>query len=89
MFNTEEQIAGSLNFSVLPYLIDPAFGDTTVPTGWGNTLHTQAHADFISLFPAPYGGSAVASLNDIAVNPETNAWWQFSNFQLHYIANQL
>lgn len=89
MLYAEGVQAGSLNFSGLPYWIDPAYGDITVPTGWGNTLHTQAHADFISLFPAPYGGSGVANLNDVALNPETAAWWQFSNFQLHYIANQI
>jgi hypothetical protein len=39
------------------------------------------------LFPASYGGSGVANLNDIALTPENSAWWQFSNFQLHYDAN--
>ena len=76
----------STNFSTLPYLIEPNFGDTAVPAGWGNTLHTQAHQDYITLFPVPYGGSGPASLNDVALTPEPSAWWQFSNFQLHYIA---
>ena len=77
----------SANFSVIPYLIDPAFGDTAVPAGWGNTLHTQAHQDYISLFPAPYGGSGPTNLNDVALTPEQSPWWQFSNFQLHYVTN--
>jgi hypothetical protein len=77
----------STNFSVLPYLIDPSFADTSVPAGWGNTLHAQAHADYIGLFPPPYGGSGLTSLNDVALAPEPSPWWQFSNFQLHYIAN--
>lgn len=75
-------------FSGLPYYLDPAYGDTAVPAGWGNSLHAQAHADFISLFPAPYGGSGVASLNDVSLYSEAQAWWQFSNFQLHYVADQ-
>lgn len=89
MLITEAGAGASLNFSVFPYLIDPSFGDTEVQAGWSNTLHAQAHSDFIGLFPAPFGGSGVASLNDVALNPETSAWWQFSNFQLHYVANQL
>ena len=84
MFTSE---AGSTNFSGLPYFIDPAYGDTAVPAGWGNTLHTQAHQDYISLFSAPYGGSDPANLNDLALTPEQSPWWQFSNFQLHYITN--
>ena len=88
MLITEAQQLSSLNFSGIPYWIDPAYGDTAVPTGWENTLHAQAHADFIGLFPAAYGGSGVASLNDVSLYPEPDAWWQFSNFQLHYIANQ-
>jgi hypothetical protein len=88
MFITEGEKSGSLNFSGIPYWIDPPIGDTAVPAGWGNTLHAQAHADFISLFPSPYGGSAIARLNDISLFPEPDAWWQFSNFQLHYVANQ-
>ena len=88
MFLTDAQRAGSLNFSSTPYWIDPSLGDTAVPAGWGNTLHAKAHADFIGLSPAPYGGSAIASLNDIALRPEAETWEQFSNFQLHFIANQ-
>lgn len=79
----------SLKFSGLPYYLDPAFGDTAIPAGWGNSLHAQAHADFISLFPTAYGGSGVESLNDISLYPEPDAWWQFSNFQLHYVADQV
>lgn len=75
-------------FSALPYLLDPNYGDRNIPAGWANTLHTQAHADFIGLFPAPYGNSPVG-LNDIALRSEPDAWWQFSNHQLHYIANQV
>jgi hypothetical protein len=77
------------NFSGAPYWIDPAYGDAGVPAGWENSLHTQAHADFISLFPAPYGGSGVVDLNDISLRPAPDQWWQFSNWQLHYIANQV
>ena len=83
------QGASAVSFSALPYFLDPAYGDEQVPAGWGNTLHTQAHADFISLFPAPYGGSGMANLNDVALTPEADPWWQFSNFQLHFIANQV
>ena len=88
MFLTEAQKLSSLNFSSTPYWLDPSYNDTAVPAGWGNTLHAQAHADFIGLFPAAYGGSAIASLNDIALRPEAETWASFSNFQLHYIANQ-
>ena len=80
--------AEASNFSGLPYYIDPAYGDTAVPAGWENSLHAQAHGDFISLFPAPYGGSGVASLNDVSLYSEAQAWWQFTNFQLHYTADQ-
>lgn len=89
MLITTAQKGASLNFSGIPYWIDPAYSDSAVPAGWGNSLHAQAHADFISLFPAPYGGSGVASLNDVALQPEPKTWEQFNNFQLHYIANQL
>jgi len=97
-FNFDHRIAheamlidevGSVNFSGIPYWLDPVFGDTAVPSGWENTLHAQAHADFLSLFPAPNGGSGMPSLNDVTLNDETSAWWQFSNFQLHYTASQL
>lgn len=79
---------GSLNFSNIPYWIDPAYGDAAVPTGWGNTLHAKAHADFLGLSSPPSGGSAIASLNDIALRPEAETWASFSNFQLHFIASQ-
>lgn len=88
MFQSEAQRLGSLNFSLLPYWLDPAFSDTAVPAGWGNTLHAQAHADFLKLSPAAGGGSAIASINDIALRPEPESWAQFSNFQLHFVANQ-
>lgn len=79
----------SPNFSSTPYWIDPPYGDTSVPAGWENTLHTAYHASFLDLFASSYGGSGVASLNDISLYPEPSAWWQFSNFQLHLEANQL
>ena len=88
MLFTEAKKASSTNFSGYPYWLDPFFGDTAVPAGWGNTLHAQAHADFIGLFPAAGGGSGIASLNDIALRPEPEAWAEFSNYQLHFIANQ-
>jgi hypothetical protein len=80
---------GSNFFSSVPYWIDPPYGDTGVPAGWSNSLHAQAHADFIGLFPALYGGSGISSLNDVSLYPEPDAWWQFSNFQLHYTAAQV
>lgn len=89
MIGTEARRASSLNFSGIPYWIDPPYGDTAVPAGNENSLHAQAHADFISLFPSPNGATSIDCLNDIALNSETSAWWQFSNFQLHFIANQL
>lgn len=73
-------------FSSVPFWIDPPFGDTNVPAGWANSLHAQAHADFISLFPTLFGGSGVSNLNDVSLYPEADAWWQFSNFQLHLSA---
>lgn len=79
----------STNFSGLPYWLDPAYGDTAVSAGWGNTLHAAAHRDFVQLFPAPFGGSAISSINDIALRPEAETWAQFSNFQLHYVAAQV
>ena len=88
MIFIENQKAGSTNSSGLPYWLDPAYGDTAIPAGWQNSLHTQAHADFIRLFPAPYGGSGIASLNDIALRPEPEAWARFANYQLHLVANQ-
>ena len=75
-------------FSGLPYWLDPAYGDPGVPAGWQNSLHSQAHADFISLFPSPYGGSTV-SLTGVSLEPHPDAWWEFNNHQLHYIANQV
>lgn len=79
----------STNFSLQPYWLDPTFDDTAVPAGWGNTLHAKAHQDFVGLFPAAFGGSAIATINDLALRPEANAWAQFSNFQLHYIAERV
>ena len=84
-----QQDSVSPNFSGLPYWLDPAYGDTAVPAGWSNTLHAQAHQDFVTLFPAPFGGSAIASINDIALRPEAESWEAFSNFQLHYVAAQV
>ena len=84
-----KQAQASLNFAGLPYWIDPPMVDQSVPAGWGNSLHAQAHKDFIGLFPAPFGGSGVASLNDIVLLPEPDPWWEFSNFQLHYTASQI
>jgi hypothetical protein len=75
-------------FSSVPYWIDPSYGDTAIPAGWANSLHAQAHADFIGLFPALYGGSGLSALNDISLYDERGSWWQFSNFQLHYTAAQ-
>ena len=74
-------------FSSVPFWIDPPFGDTELPSGWANSLHAQAHADFIGLFPQAYGGSGLANINDVTLYAQTDPWWQFSNFQLHYTAN--
>lgn len=79
----------SSNFSGIPYWLDPKYGDTAVPAGWGNTLHAQAHADFDNLFPAQFGGTGKVDLNNIALNPEATAWEQFSNYRLHVIASQI
>lgn len=84
MLTAQAQVSNT--FSGAPYWLDPAYPDADVPAGWANSLHTQAHADFIGVFPAPYGGSGVVDLNDIALRPEPDAWWQFANWQLHYIA---
>jgi hypothetical protein len=79
---------GSNFFSSVPYWIDPSYGDTAIPAGWANSMHAQAHDDFISLFPSLYGGSGISALNDISLYDVQDQWWQFSNFQLHYTAAQ-
>ena len=81
------QAPASINFSALPYYLDPEYPDRIIPAGWANTLHVQAHADFLSLSGNAIGGNT-SFLTDISLRPPTDPWWQFSNFQLHFIAAQ-
>ena len=82
----DEEARQGKNFNTVPYWLDPEYGDQNIPAGWANTLHVQAHGDFISLFPPPYGGNTL-TLSDIALLPEVDPFWQFVNFQLHYQAS--
>jgi hypothetical protein len=74
-------------FSATPYLLDP-IQDQTVPAGWWDVNHAQAHEDFAAAFPAITWPSTVEVA---AINLETGPtlWWALSNWHLHTIANAM
>ena len=82
-------------FSVLPYLLDPAFG-TEIRAGPWNLHHQQAHNDFSETVPAYWNAQTVGfgiSANNIMVDsnqddPESRTWFTFLNHQEHYITNE-
>jgi hypothetical protein len=71
-------------FTALLDLIQAA----TVPAGWWNTNHAQAHADFASAFPAINWPSKVA-IADINLSTGPTEWWALSNRTLHNIADTM
>jgi hypothetical protein len=80
-------------FSTVPYLLDPDAGMSQQGGMW-QTLHQQAHQDFIDALPSSYGSEArglqtsqiLLSLD--VTDPGQQAWWTFANHQEHYLANQ-
>lgn len=72
--------------ATINYLLDP-LTDVSVPSGWWNSTHAQAHSDFATAFPGIYWPSQIA-INDINLAQGPTQWWQFSNWQAHNLANQ-
>lgn len=77
----------SLSWSTALYLLDP-MQNANIPSGFFNTLHAQAHADFATAHPSIYWPSTVG-INDINLDSGATNWWAFSNWNLHNIANSV